>query len=72
MMSREEWLKEEVYGKLWWCGDEDCDCHQPEIVKVGPDHQRGYPRREVIILWQGTFMSEPTAEDFNQWLYGRA
>lgn len=55
--ERERWRTSEVVAYVWWCGDEQCDCTEPVIVRVTPNLEAGYPwvRREA--LWTGQFLS---------------
>lgn len=47
---------------VWWCGDE-CDCCQPRIDRLGPEYGRTTRMPLRTNLWEGTFISEPTAAE---------
>jgi len=50
-----EWLQTKLEARLWWCEDNVCDCHQPQIDRIKPNMEAGYPwiRRENV--WRGTY-----------------
>jgi hypothetical protein len=52
-------------ARIWWCGDDECDCTQPVIERITPNLEAGHPwiRREV--LWTGEFLTDT-------WEYDRA
>jgi hypothetical protein len=52
-----DWNAGYVIAKIWDCGDPECDCIQPRIERVSPNHETGRPwmRRETV--WAGTFVS---------------
>lgn len=56
-MNFAAWEAERIEGLIWWCGDYECDCIQPQILRISPNREAGYPwvRRET--LWEGTFVS---------------
>ena len=63
-----------VFGRMWWCGDDECDCTCPEIVLV-EKLESGYspPWRYVYTtLSEGEFVTsgcEPgEREAQTQWL----
>lgn len=49
-------------AEIWYCGDDECDCTQPQIVTRTPRPLRGggtvYDKK---VLWEGTFLSESFA-----------
>ncbi len=54
----------QLWARLWWCQDEICNCYQPKIEMVKPRqvaHLKTYDRKP---LWQGTFCSDPTPQEF--------
>lgn len=52
-----------IEARLWWCGDEVCDCRQPQIVQKTPNLAVGSPWYRVQTLWEGTFRSEPSSDE---------
>lgn len=40
-----------LYAGTWWCGDDVCDCTQPQIEIILSDPP--WPKREM--LWEGSF-----------------
>lgn len=66
LTREQEWAQPILEARLWWCEDELCDCYQPQIDRITPNREAGYPwiRREAI--WRGTFHSSPDAKEFAQ------
>lgn len=54
---------EKLVATIWFCGDEICDCNQAVIIKVITFVGRN-PHRSQERVWEGTFFSEPTTEDW--------
>lgn len=55
-----------VWASIWWCGDSDCDCHQPQIDVVGP-HLAFNPRLIwPVVLWRGEYVCEPSREELTR------
>jgi len=54
------------YGSIWWCGDDICDCYQPQIEHISPNNIAGPPwlRRET--LWTGEFITGASWEEKRQ------
>lgn len=56
--QRRKWTTlDRLHASVWWCGDETCDCTQPKIERLTPNHRAGYPwicREEV---WSGKFLT---------------
>lgn len=54
---------EKLEAYIWHCGDDTCDCNQAVIVKgirfLGRNAHVSEER-----VWEGTFFSEPTADDW--------
>ncbi len=49
-------------AELWYCGDDHCDCHQPQIEVMGPNPFN--PQHwNFLELWRGTFISGPTGDE---------
>lgn len=55
-----------LVAEIWGCGDEVCDCYQPQITKILPHVPPRPPwiRREKV--WEGTFHSQPEPEEWEQ------
>lgn len=55
-----------IIGQMWYCGDDICDCHQPEIIENMP-----HPTLRNGIwktIWSGNFKSEPDSVELKeQW-----
>ena len=66
-MDYRAWLRLQprVIARIWWCGDDYCDCTKPLIERITPNREAGYPwiRREA--LWSGKFITDT-------WQYDRA
>jgi len=58
-------------ARMWWCQDEVCDCHQPQIDRVtaNPDDSR-FVRREAV--WRGSFKSDGDMEGLRDELLAAA
>lgn len=54
----ERWKRPRIVAQVWGCGDE-CSCYQPEIVRVEPNFEAGFPWIKRTELWKGLFLSEP-------------
>jgi hypothetical protein len=64
----ETWLTTRVRAEMWWCGDEHCNCTQPQIDRITPNHDAGYPWIKRERLWEGEFQSDASAEEsLAQW-----
>jgi hypothetical protein len=65
-VSRSEWAEPRLVAELWWCGDDWCDCTKPQIVRITPNTDAGYPcvRRELI--WEGEFLAETWLYDWDE------
>jgi hypothetical protein len=55
--KRRAWAQSSVHAGVWWCSDEHCDCVQPVIERITPNHRAGYPWVHRERLWEGTFVS---------------
>jgi hypothetical protein len=42
-------------ARVWWCGDDYCDCTQAEVVDITPTHGR-FVRTERVAA--GTFFTD--------------
>ena len=60
------WHDTRLVARIWWCGDEECDCTQPVIERITPNLEAGYPwiRREA--LWSGEFLTDTWEYDQEQ------
>ena len=58
LQERHRWHTTRIVASMWYCGDDYCDCTQPVIERITPNHAAGYPwiRRET--LWSGTFLTD--------------
>lgn len=62
-MSTPEWLEahkgplRRVVGRVWWCGDDVCDCTQAVITE---EYQNKVDPRFIVPVgvWEGTFYSD--------------
>ena len=61
----EEWELARLEARLWWCGDEECNCYQPQVTKITPNREAGYPWIHREDVWQGTFISSPDMKEMN-------
>lgn len=51
------WRRPRYFAEMWWCGDEYCDCYQPQIDLVTPNLTVGPPWIRRTRIWEGTFAS---------------
>ena len=56
-MKREQWETGYVAAYIWGCGD-DCNCIEPRIDRIEPNHQMGFPFIRRTVLWVGTFHAD--------------
>lgn len=63
MSDLAEWARTLLVAGMWSCEDEDCDCTQPQIDRITPNREAGYPwiRREAV--WRGTFRSQADLDE---------
>lgn len=51
-----------IKAEIWWCGDSDCDCQQPQITLFIPNRlSKGLFL--PFILWEGSYETE--GENYN-------
>jgi len=55
-----------LIAELWWCGDETCDCVQPQITLITPNHPYYPPWIKRETKWMGTYHSQPEPEEMEQ------
>lgn len=59
-----KWGDSGTYLTLWHCGDDVCDCYQPQLFRQTPHPDgRGY---KFDMIWEGTFHSQPSAEEWEE------
>lgn len=46
----------ELFAYVWWCGDEECDCTQAQIVHIIERNIYGGWRQSKVV-WNGNFIS---------------
>lgn len=51
-----KWQTPRLVGEIWTCGD-ICECSQPQIVLVRPNHRAGFPWLKRDRAWKGRFAS---------------
>lgn len=61
--KRQMWLQVRLQARIWWCGDEACDCTEPMIERIKPNLEAGYPWIHRETVWEGEFLTET-------WIYG--
>ena len=59
-----EWGEPGTYLTIWDCGDDVCDCHQVQLAQRETKH--GIRALLTKILWEGTFFSGPSEQDWEQ------
>lgn len=55
--DRDEWRIPKLVATMWHCGDDVCNCWQPQIDLVLPGFQ--FPVIQRFEVWRGTFISDP-------------
>ena len=55
-----------VYASIWWCGDDVCDCYQPQIETIEPNIIAGPPWLKRERIWHGEFVSGPCGDDIRR------
>jgi len=68
-------MKRLRFAEMWWCGDEECDCTQPQINdrSQGRWYELGWKQLDQIAA--GPFHSESTPEETREqwdWLLSKA
>lgn len=63
MSLRDDWAKTWLRAYMWRCEDAVCDCWQPVIERLMPNLVTGYPWVKRQRVWEGPFVSEPTATE---------
>ncbi len=53
-------------ARLWWCGDDVCDCTQPKIDLVSPNHDAGRPWIRRWTIWAGTFVTAASSGEIDE------
>lgn len=48
-----------LVAEIWRCGDEVCDCWQPQITLISPHDPPMPPWIRRDRKWEGTFISDP-------------
>ena len=51
------WGSEYLLARVWYCGDEVCDCSQAQVERIGPNRVAGPPWITRETVWQGEFHS---------------
>jgi hypothetical protein len=65
--ERAHWQQTWLVASIWYCGDEDfCDCSQPVIELVYPNRQVGPPWVHRERVWEGTFHSQATGDEYRE------
>ena len=67
MDARKKRQKTKLVAFIWWCGDEECFCHQARIEKHVPNFKRlGLLNlHDTEILWESEFITEATQKDLD-------
>ena len=57
-----------LFAEMWWCGDEICDCTQPQIVERSTVSFRHPAWKGPIVIEQGDFHSQADRDEcVSQW-----
>lgn len=59
--DREDWRVPKLVASMWHCGDEVCNCFEPQIDLVLPG--MAFPLVQRFKVWRGTFHSDPDFEE---------
>jgi hypothetical protein len=60
----DNWGRTYLEAQIWHCGDEICNCYQPQIDEISPNCSAGYPWIRRKEIWRGTFCSDPSHEEY--------
>ena len=55
-----------MVAEIWHCGDEVCDCYQPQITLIKPHNPPMPPWIVREQRWAGAFFSQPGEEEWVQ------
>jgi hypothetical protein len=61
----DNWGRTYLEAQIWHCGDEICNCYQPQIDEISPNHCGGYPWIHRKEIWRGSFISEPNPKELS-------
>lgn len=64
MTERLDWSRARYEAVIWWCGDNYCDCYRPKISLRTPNLTAGPPWDRITSIWEGTFTSGPSGEEY--------
>jgi hypothetical protein len=59
-----DWIRPRYEAVVWWCGDDYCDCYRPQIMLRTPNLTVGPPWDRLTSIWEGTFTSGPSGEEY--------
>lgn len=59
-------MTRKIYAEWWWCGDEECDCHQPRMVMRSDEHFHNPAWKPPISVSVGPFYSAPEPDDWKE------
>ena len=65
----------ERIAQMWNCGDEDCDCRQPQILERSTEGWRDPAWQPTVTVAEGPFYSAPIEAEFAEqvrWLVAAA
>lgn len=63
--ERRGWDTPRLVAQVWCCGDDlDGLCYQPQIDRVTPNTNVGYPWVKREAVWRGTFVNEPDPDEY--------
>lgn len=62
----QRWLTSRLVAKVWWCGDDYCDCTKPLIERITPNHKGGYPWVHREAVWEGEFLTDTYSYDWEE------
>lgn len=60
------WEESYLLARVWWCGDDHCDCTQAQIELIEPNPV-GRPWIKREIRWKGPFHSYSSEEPGAAW-----
>jgi hypothetical protein len=61
--ARSAWATPRLEARMWFCEDEVCSCTQPQIDRITPNLESGYPWIKRERVWEGVFHSNADAAE---------
>lgn len=63
-LQKQVWETPWLEAFMWSCND-DCECFQPQINRITPNKEVGYPIVNIDPVWRGNFKCDPEPAELN-------